>query len=321
MFKRISEISKESKKLKIVIFFDMVYCGFKYQAGYEDYHFFRFHTLNSSERKTYITRGLLNTITNKYNDKAYMQYLDNKVLFLNTFTDFISRAYIDIKDLDRQSFEEWVKKYNKVIYKPLEQSGGYGIEFLCADEITSYDEAYNRLILDKSGLLEEVITQHPQVNALYSGSVNTMRIFTLLDDDVNAHVFYACLRVGAEGSAVDNLTSGGMTSRINIETGELMYDAENFKHEKYTHHPATNVKFIGYKIPMWDECISLVKRAAKVVPQLRYVGWDVAITEDAPILIEGNTLPGHTMIQMPSMIEDKTGMLPIIEEITRTKFY
>ena len=321
MFKRVNEVSKESHKLKIIIFFDMIYCGFKYQAGYEDYHFFKFHTLSRSERKTYITRGIVNSIISKYNNNDYMKYFDNKALFLDTFKDYISREYINVKELDRQSFEDWVKKHGRVIYKPLEQSGGYGIEFLCSEEITNYDESYNRLIVDKSALLEEVIIQHPQISALYDGSINTMRIVTLLDDEGKTHIIYACLRIGAEGESVDNLSRGGMTSRINIDKGELMYDAENVEHEKYTHHPVSKIKFIGYKIPMWKECMNLVKESSKLVPQLRYVGWDLAITKDKPILVEGNTIPGHGMMQMPSMIENKTGMLPIIEEITHTKFY
>ena len=44
MFNTIKEISKETKKSKLFIFNDMVYCGFKYQAGYSDYKLYKNRT-------------------------------------------------------------------------------------------------------------------------------------------------------------------------------------------------------------------------------------------------------------------------------------
>ena len=41
----------------------------------------------------------------------------------------------------------------------------------------------------------------------------------------------------------------------------------------------------------------MVFEAAQRVPQVGYVGWDVAMAEDGPLLIEGNTMPGYDMPQ------------------------
>ena len=54
MFKAIEEINKETGKSKFLIFNDIIYCGFKYQAGYSDYKLFKMYDMNNKERATRI---------------------------------------------------------------------------------------------------------------------------------------------------------------------------------------------------------------------------------------------------------------------------
>ena len=58
----------------------------------------------------------------------------------------------------------------------------------------------------------------------------------------------------------------------------------------------------GFKIPQWEACVELVKEAALVVPEVRYIAWDVCITENyGPLLIEGNAYPGQDVTQYPKL--------------------
>ena len=50
--------------------------------------------------------------------------------------------------------------------------------------------------------------------------------------------------------------------------------------------------------------------AAKIVPQLRFVAWDVAITSDGPTFIEGNSFPSHAVPQFAAHYPDCIGILP-----------
>ena len=79
-------------------------------------------------------------------------------------------------------------------------------------------------------------------------------------------------------------------------------------------HPITGVRFEGFEIPFFNEAVDLCKRAAMVVPQVQYVGWDVAITPSGPVIIEGNSFTGYDMPQNHKFHEDRCGLLKQFKE-------
>jgi len=80
---------------------------------------------------------------------------------------------------------------------------------------------------------------------------------------------------------------------VDMESGRLRkYGYTDFysnPNERLTSHPITKTVFEGFRIPFIPEAKDLVTKAASVMPGLRLIGWDVAIGEDGPILVEGNS--------------------------------
>ena len=174
-------------------------------------------------------------------------------------------------------------------------------------------QLYDRLVKGGQLLIEEPIRQHPDMNKLCPDSVNTVRIVTLVTAQ-GAQMVYALVRMGMGGVCVDNVSSGGMYAPVN-EHGQLYRPAFCDKTGKYyERHPVTGTEITGFQIPLFDQALELCRTASRrVEAHLKYIGWDVAITPDGPVLVEGNNLPGYDMCQNAGHVDE--GMLPRFEKL------
>lgn len=306
MINTATRISKKIHKPFIFILIDIIYCGLKYQAGYNDYLEFEFYLLNREQRKTYLTAGINNSIIKKYNDKAYWHLLDNKIEFNYKFGKYLNRGWLDLRKAAVEEFKEFAEKNRIMMVKPIDDCGGNGVEKLEIKENTNYNELYDRLKRNGQLLIEEFVIQHKDMDKLYAGSVNTLRMFTIYTD--KGYYLQGVLKFG-NGGSVDNFSSGGMYTFVN-DQGEVIAPAIDKKDEVYVEHPITKEKIVGFKVPMFEEAKALVCKAAEEIPEVAYIGWDVAITKEGPVLIEGNCYPGVFQLR-PSFSESKIGILPL----------
>ena len=307
MFRIAKKISKKTHKNRLSIVMDMVKCGLKYQAGYYDYLEFEFYLLNDKQRSTYLTRGKNNEIIRKYNNKEKAYQFDDKQVFNKMFKKFLGRDYINL-DNNLEEFKTFLKGKKEIIVKPLDGEGGKGVEKVTVD--SNIEELYQKLINNNQTLVEEVIKQHKQMNKLYDKSVNTLRMFTFVKDG-KAYFLQAILKIG-NGGVIDNFSSGGMYTFVDND-GIVLAPAIDQADNYFEKHPITNEKIVGFEVPLFKEAVELVKEAALVVPDMAYVGWDVAIGENKPILVEGNWFPGVFQMK-PSFKENKDGILPLYKK-------
>ena len=113
----------------------------------------------------------------------------------------------------------------------------------------------------------------------------------------------------------NNINAGGMYSPIDLETGKIACAACDKQRIVYERHPRSGCLLKGYQIPYWNKVMDICREAAHKVPQMGYIGWDVAITKDGPLFIEANNMPGHDAFpQMPLQAPDKIGILPVFQK-------
>jgi len=311
MFKTINDINKETGKSKIYLFFDIINCAIKYQSGYVDYLLFEMWTLNRKQRKTVLTRGKNNIFVKYYNDKSYGHIFLNKNEFNETFKEYLNREYIILDD-NEEDFLKFIKNKKQIFCKPINGTHGDNMEKITPKNFKG--NLYNYLIKKNLRLIEEVIEQCKEMNNLYPYAINTVRIMTVYKYDGTVKVVSAYQRIGNNKRIVDNYNGGGMVVPINEKTGVIEYPAVDKKKNIYYKHPTTNKDIVGFKIPLYKEAVNLAKKAAKVVDKVRYVGWDIAITDKGPTIIEGNEYPGHDIYQLPPHTKNKIGVLPKFEE-------
>ncbi len=309
MINKVNTVHKKTNKNRISIFFDMTKCAKRYGAGYMDYDLFEMYNLTDEQRDTYITRGRNNSLISKYNDKAYFHIFENKDEFNEKFDKYIKRDWIKVKGTDKEKVLDFIDKHNNFMAKPIDGGCGKGIEKINVSDYNSNEELYNYLNTSNANFeLEEVIKQNEEVSKIYPGAINTVRVVTILKDNI-PHVICAYFRIG-NGKFVDNFNSGGMVAPIDVETGIVQDRAIDKNKILYENHPATGTPIKGFKFPYWNEALEMCKEAAKVVPQMAYVGWDVGFTPEGPLFVEANEFPGHDIYQLPEHTPNKIGMMP-----------
>lgn len=309
MLSKINSIHKISGKSRISIFNDMRECAVKYGAGYSDYDLFEMYNLTDEERDTYITRGRNNDLIKKYNNPEYNHIFRNKVEFNTKFKDFVKRDFIPVNSSKKEDVIKFMKKHSIFMAKPVSGTCGKGIEKIDTHDYKNLDEVYDYLTREGMNYeLEEVIKQCTEVSSIYPGSINTVRIVTIVDEGI-PYIICAYFRIG-NGKYVDNFNSGGMVAPVNEETGVVIDKAIDKKKNLYERHPATNEIIKGFHFPDWEKALEMVKKAALVVPEMRYIGWDVCFSDKGPVLVEGNEYPGHDIYQLPEHTHNKIGIWP-----------
>ena len=153
------------------------------------------------------------------------------------------------------------------------------------------------------------VSQADYAAAINPASLNTIRVLTLRPEaGEDAFVAAAVHRFGGAGTGVvDNFSAGGLVAEVDVDSGRMSAAAVIGPGNVLTFrpdHPDTGAEIEGITIPHWEEAKELVVRICADLPQLDYVGWDVAITADGPVIIEGNSHPSLRFFQIFRSLTD-----------------
>ena len=315
----IMEIVKEkSGQNKVHTFFDILWCAARYGAGYYDYLMFGFYDMNGRERDTYLTRVRNKKVQEIMNDIAYSDEFDDKLRFNENFAEFLGRKTLNGETATVADLTAFLDGQDAIFAKINHGDCGRGVEKLYVKDFESPAAMLDYIQENKLVVLEQVLRQHEDMARLHPSSVNTMRILTDLVDDT-VHIAYITVKMGRGGGVCDNSGQGGVLCRVDIESGKICSPATDDYFNVYDKHPDTGIVFRGYQLPMVDEAIALAKKAARKVPQVGHVGWDVAITPDGPAIIEGNDFPGTDLCQLYPHYPEKRGLWPYYKELLGIK--
>lgn len=309
-FQTIEKMHKKSGKSRVYLFADTVMTGIKYQAGYVDYLNAEMWNMNAAQKSDVITRGINNEYVIKYNDFDYTHYFLNKADFNKMFDKYLRREWIEIDtEADKDKFNSFIEGKEAVIVKPLNEMGGTGVT-----KVKAVPESFEQVQTMLPVLVEELIEQEESLAELNPSSVNSIRVVSFLKKDGTPVILAAYLRVG-QGGVVDNFCSGGMLTAIDLETGVVFGPGVDIDNNVFYNHPLTGKPLVGFQVPQFEEIKAMVLEAALMVPQVRYVGWDVSVSKKGPCFIEGNEYPGHVFFNFPQHHPDGKGQRSKFEAI------
>ena len=192
-----------------------------------------------------------------------------------------------------------------LLVKPARGEGGRGVQFLPGSLSTDGPEALAEYLRREFGTRKGVwivqvrIAAHPALADLALNALPTVRITTIVNPDGAPETANAVLRFPSDPKAqVDNMKAGGILSSVDIDSGRLNLACKGYGGGDYETHPVTGAAITGRILPDWEDAKALAERAHRdAFSDYALIGWDVALSPDGPILIEGNAKPGVLMPQ------------------------
>jgi len=156
----------------------------------------------------------------------------------------------------------------------------------------------------KSGkpmLIQKRAVNHPELQDLCGAALSSMRMMSIRNAQGDVEVLFAVFKIsGRGGSVVDNFHAGGFVCKVDMASGALGPATDwGIKQPGrwLDTHPATGAQITGRVLPQWAETVEVVRQAHLAFADRIVVGWDVAITDDGPRIIEGNGQFGLDMVQ------------------------
>lgn len=329
-----SYYSPSKKKSRFAIFLEQLLYCLKFGEINEFYYTFGFDVMSSIEKKRYISyvdfidkRNLANRYASNTN---YLVLLRDKFVFGQLLKSLGFQTPTNIGLISKNQFTHLESNTLHSLDALLDLEGDFFVKIIngeCGNSVfpitvksgiiliknkeSRIDDLKSILTDNGLYLLQKSIKQHSVLSNLYPKSINTLRITTILNPKTFFPEFFSgTLRIGANGSFVDNWATGGLIVNVNID-GHLDrwgYFKPGIGTRTST-HPDTDVVFDGYVIPNYSNLIKTAIQLHSYLYGIHSIGWDISIDKNGnPVFIEGNdnweiTLPQVTIGGMKEKFE------------------
>ncbi len=203
--------------------------------------------------------------------------------------------------------------------KPSERWRGIGANLWRYDGIGKYVNAKTGERCDQRQLLDQLCKEsmsgegpiilqtravnHSNIRLLTSGGLSTVRLVSCRAPSGEIDFLPPVIRMPMGRSIVDSQWQGGLAAPIDLASGRICGPAVRLDKmlgiTRTERHPDTGAEIAGFELPYWDRAVELARRAHLAFPSLPFVGWDVAILQDHPVILEGNILWSTDLTLLP----------------------
>lgn len=150
-------------------------------------------------------------------------------------------------------------------------------------------------------LFQSAVRQHPALTAITGPALGTVRVVTVTEDATRPRALYALWKIPSPNAMSDNFwQTGSMLANVDLATGEVLgcrcgTGPDTVQVES---HPVSGKPVTGILVPFWSELKALAEQAHAIFPNAGVIGWDIGMSEDGPVIVEGNNMPHHTLYQL-----------------------
>jgi hypothetical protein len=290
---------------------DIILTKIRINISPSEYYFYDFYKGNKTweERGLYIglngsqywpyelNRLKFNIIfTNKYVQKNLLLGfgLPTPRLITTIGHDFEIKTLGELRDFLTSCHED-------IVFKPISSMGGHSVlvlnrrdtGFFMGDEEYGPEKIWQHMTsqLKKGFLVEEKVSNNAQLSAIYPYSLNCFRVCTIKLQDQPWKIITWGLKLGRGRSVVDNIGAGGIFVILDEKGRSLMGYPKGYEQD-YTHHPDTGAPLVDVQMEGVESVKALALEASRKFGFLGTIGWDIGLTMEGPVIIEGNNLWG-----------------------------
>ena len=149
-------------------------------------------------------------------------------------------------------------------------------------------------------MLQGLVRPHPEIARLTGGGPSCVRAYTGIDT-TGPQIFALAWKVGAPGQATENFGhSDSLITALDPKTGEVVRALRGVgpDQEELELNPHTGLPLLGFQLPHFDALLDVLLRGATLYPEVRLLGWDVAIGPEGPVVYEANRRGAFVLAQL-----------------------
>lgn len=280
---------------------------FKYRCSPREYFIFDLKHKTKKQIKEYlfdIEKIVLITFINR---QADLKLLNAKEKTYQKLKQYYKRDMVFMKSketLDYETFNAFVEQHNEFIAKPSNLSCGRGIEVfkLKAEEINDekIKAIYDSLCESTPVIIEEFMHNAESIDAYYDQALNILRAVVFKTKENEIKIADCYFSFGSDGKEYTNNCVGSIAVPLDPKTGKAINNGFTFAYsvDEYEKHPDTCLVFKDLQLEKWDELLDLVHNLSNELPNVKYIGWDFALTPKGWVIVEGNGNAGQTIYQI-----------------------
>lgn len=244
----------------------------------------------------FVSDLMIFTRLGRLNGRPGKALLQDKAVFARALADrglagWAPQTYGEIVDgtfraLSAEALQQ-ARAAHRVVVKPALGHGGRGVELVEGAALTTRTWPAGVHLL-----VQERVQQHPVLAAVSPGALNTMRVLAVRLPDRGPVLAAAVHRwATAASGSVDNVSSGGLCSRVDLDTGRLgpaVGMPSTRERREIDDHPDTGQRIAGLEVPGWPAVRELALTLMCAFPEVDHVGWDLCVSTGGPLVVEGN---------------------------------
>lgn len=297
---------------------DMIYCLHRFGFSFLDYCIYELIDRNFFYRTSFVSDKLRYHYCDILNDKSVLPLMTDKYACYKKYKKFFKReVYGCYGESDKDVFLAFAHKHKKFIFKPLEEHSGHGIKIVSADKI-ALDTFFSEMLDKGPFVIEELIEQGEEIARMHPQSVNSLRVMTFVLGK-KVHIIGITWRIGVGDAVIDNAGSGGIYASVDPVNGFVQSDAIDFRGKHFNVHPNTQVQILGYRLPKWNEALSMIEEMATAVRGTTLISWDIAFSVNGWLMVEANDNGGWRVMQSNKMEGKKKELYVYMDEYFKQK--